>query len=38
MGPYLRYTRIEDLPLLFNVLRGDMSIIDSDAFSPSFLE
>ena len=37
LGPYLRYTRIDDLPQLFNVLRGEMSIIDSDAYSPSFL-
>jgi len=33
----LRYTRIDALPQLFNVLRGEMSIIDSDAYSPSFL-
>ena len=37
VGPYLRYTRIDDLPQLFNVLRGEMSIIDSVAYSPSFL-
>jgi putative colanic acid biosynthesis UDP-glucose lipid carrier transferase len=30
LGPYLQYTHIENLPQLFNVLRGDMSIIDSD--------
>ena len=38
VGPYLRYTRVDDLPQLFNVLRGEMSIIDSDAYSPSFLD
>ena len=38
VGEFLRYTRIEDLPQLINVLRGEMSIIDRDARSPSFLE
>jgi len=38
LGPYLRYTRVDDLPQLFNVLRGEMSIIDSVAYSPSFLD
>ena len=38
VGPYLRYTRIDALPQLFNVLRGEMSIIDSVAYSPSFLD
>jgi undecaprenyl-phosphate galactose phosphotransferase/putative colanic acid biosynthesis UDP-glucose lipid carrier transferase len=38
LGPYLRYTGIDDLPQLFNVLRGEMSIIDSGAGSPSFLD
>ena len=38
MGPYLRYIGIDDLPQLFNVLRGEMSIIDSGAYSPSFLD
>jgi lipopolysaccharide/colanic/teichoic acid biosynthesis glycosyltransferase len=38
VGPHLRYTRIDDLPQLFNVLRGEMSIIDSVAYSPSFLD
>jgi putative colanic acid biosysnthesis UDP-glucose lipid carrier transferase len=37
VGSYLRYTSIDDLPRLFNVLRGEMSIIDSGAYSPSFL-
>jgi lipopolysaccharide/colanic/teichoic acid biosynthesis glycosyltransferase len=34
----LRYTRIDALPQLINVLRGEMSIIDSVAYSPSFLD
>jgi lipopolysaccharide/colanic/teichoic acid biosynthesis glycosyltransferase len=34
----IRYTSIDDLPRLFNVLRGEMSIIDSGAYSPSFLD
>jgi len=38
VGRYLRYTGIDDLPQLFNVLRGEMSIIDSGACSPSFLD
>src|SRR5438270_12925118 len=38
VGPYLQYTRVDDLPQLFNVLRGEMSIIDSGAYSPSFLD
>ncbi len=38
VGPYLRYSRIDDLPQLFNVLRGEISIIDSDAYSPSSLD
>jgi len=38
LGPYLRYAGIDALPQLFNVLRGDMSIIDSGAYSPSFLD
>src|SRR5580704_16266323 len=37
VGRYLRYTRVDDLPQLFNVLRGEMSIIDNGAYSPSFL-
>jgi lipopolysaccharide/colanic/teichoic acid biosynthesis glycosyltransferase len=37
LGPHLRYTHIDALPQLFNVLRGEMSIIDSGAYSPSFL-
>jgi lipopolysaccharide/colanic/teichoic acid biosynthesis glycosyltransferase len=38
VGNFLRYTRIEDLPQLFNVLRGEMSLIDRDGRSPSFLD
>jgi len=38
VGEFLRYTRIEALPQLINVLRGEMSIIDRDARSPSFLD
>jgi len=38
VGPYLRYTGIDDLPQLFNVLRGEMSIIDTGAYSPFFLD
>ena len=38
VGEFLRYTRIEDLPQLINVLRGEMSIIDRDARSVSFLD
>ena len=38
LGEFLRYTRIEDLPQLINVLRGEMSIIDRDARSSTFLE
>jgi lipopolysaccharide/colanic/teichoic acid biosynthesis glycosyltransferase len=38
IGDLLRYSRIEDLPQLINVLRGEMSIIDRDARSPSFLD
>ena len=37
VGEFLRHTRIEDLPQLINVLRGEMSIMDRDA-RPSFLE
>ena len=37
LGQLLRYTRIDALPQLFNVLRGEMSIIGSDAYAPSFL-
>jgi len=38
LGAFLRYGRIECLPQLINVLRGEMSLIDPDGSSPSFLE
>ena len=38
VGEFLRYTRIECLPQLINVLRGEMSILDPHGNSPSFLE
>ena len=38
MGEFLQYTRIVSLPQLINVLRGEMSLIDPDGSSPSFLE
>jgi lipopolysaccharide/colanic/teichoic acid biosynthesis glycosyltransferase len=38
IGEFLRYTRIECLPQLINVLRGEMSILDPDGNSPSFLD
>ena len=38
VGEFLRYSRIECLPQLINVLRGEMSIVDPDGNSPSFLE
>ena len=37
-GQFLRYTRIEALPQLVNVLRGEMSLIDPDARSPRFFD
>ena len=38
IGQFLRYTRIEPLPQLINVLRGEMSMIERDSRSPSFLD
>jgi lipopolysaccharide/colanic/teichoic acid biosynthesis glycosyltransferase len=38
VGEFLQYTRIEYLPQLINVLRGEMSLLDPDGNSPSFLE
>ena len=36
VGQFLRYTRIDVLPQLINVLRGEMTLIDS--FSPPFVD
>ncbi len=38
LGEILRFTRIEALPQLINVIRGEISIVDPDGRSPSFLE
>ena len=38
VGQVLRYTRLDALPQLINVMRGAMSIIDPDGRSPSFLD
>jgi lipopolysaccharide/colanic/teichoic acid biosynthesis glycosyltransferase len=38
VGEFLRYSRIECLPQLINALRGEMSIVDPDGNSASFLE
>lgn len=38
LGEVLQYTRIEALPQLINVFRGEISIIDPDGRSPSFLD
>ena len=38
IGEFLRYSRIEALPQLINVLRGEMSMIDRDGSSPFFLD
>ena len=37
LGEFFRWTRIDALPQLFNVLRGEMSIVDFDGGWPSFL-
>jgi len=37
VGAFLRYTRIYSLPQLLNVLSGEISIVDLDGRSPSFL-
>jgi lipopolysaccharide/colanic/teichoic acid biosynthesis glycosyltransferase len=38
LGRFIRHTRIEALPQLINVLRGEMSMIDIEAHSPSFFD
>jgi lipopolysaccharide/colanic/teichoic acid biosynthesis glycosyltransferase len=38
MAQFLRGTRIDGLPRLINVLRGEMGIIDRESGSPSFLD
>src|SRR6266550_3531427 len=38
LGVFLRLTHIEALPMLINALRGDVSIIDPNRRSPSFLD
>lgn len=38
VGEFLCYTRIENLPQLYNLLRGDIGLIDRGRSSPSFLE
>jgi lipopolysaccharide/colanic/teichoic acid biosynthesis glycosyltransferase len=38
LGEFLRYTRIEYLPQLINVLRGDINLLDLVEGSPSFLD
>src|SRR5437016_5695937 len=38
VGQVLRYTRLDALPRVINVMRGEMSIIDPDGRSPSLLD
>src|ERR1700730_12904195 len=38
LGRFIRHTRIEALPQLINVLRGEMGMIDTAARAPSFLD
>jgi lipopolysaccharide/colanic/teichoic acid biosynthesis glycosyltransferase len=38
LGRFLWGTRVEALPQLVNLLRGEMSIINPDGSSPSFLD
>lgn len=37
VGGFLRYARIDGLPQLLNLLAGDMSVIEIEGRSPSFL-
>ena len=38
VGQFLRTTRIDALPQLVNVLRGELNIIAGDGFSPTFFD
>jgi lipopolysaccharide/colanic/teichoic acid biosynthesis glycosyltransferase len=38
LSEVLRYTRIDALPQLVNVLRGEMGLLDPDGDLPSFLD
>ncbi len=38
VGPFLRYSRIEDLPQLVNVVRGEMTLLGSGAERPMFTD
>jgi exopolysaccharide biosynthesis polyprenyl glycosylphosphotransferase len=38
VGRVLRFTRVDELPQLFNVLRGDMAILGPRAERPEFVE
>jgi lipopolysaccharide/colanic/teichoic acid biosynthesis glycosyltransferase len=38
LGRFLRYTRIDRLPRLINVLRGEMTVIGGTCGRPNFLE
>jgi len=38
LGQFLRETRIDVLPQIINVLRGEMSVLDRGVRSPSFLD
>jgi lipopolysaccharide/colanic/teichoic acid biosynthesis glycosyltransferase len=38
VGRFLHYTRIVDLPQLYNVVRGEMSLIDASSERPDFFD